>query len=276
MLKLLLNNRFISILILINTLVTILLSFNSPYSRLLPIVDNTITLIFLAEIIYKIYFYKKDFFESASNIFDMMLVFLASVPLIFTVFLPYYTTDLNYLLLFRVFKLFKFIRFGKFIPNFTGLLKDFGRAIKASFSLIVGATIMMIIVSTILTYIFKDSYPHFFGNPFDSAYTVFRMLTIEGWYEIPDTMAEGLPFISSVLIRFFFSLFVFVGGMLGMSFFTSLIVDELVSDNNKELINKVDNLENKIDELSRLIKEKSLSIHPKENGTSPIEENRGE
>jgi len=75
------------------------------------------------------------------------------------------------------------------------------------------------------------------------------MLTIEGWYEIPDFMVADIPYWSSVLIRVFFSLFVFVGGMLGMSFFTSLIVDELASDNNDELINHVKALENKINEL---------------------------
>lgn len=258
--RLLLNNRFINILIFINTIVTILLSFDTPYNSFLQIVDNAITIIFLAEIISKISFYKKDFFKSKSNIFDMVLVFLASLSLIFTLFLSDYSTEFNYLLLLRVFKLFKFIRFGKFIPNFSRLLRDFGRAIKASLSLIIGATVIMIIISTILTYIFKDSYPQFFGNPFDSAYTAFRMLTIEGWYEIPDSMAADQPFLSSVLIRFFFSLFVFVGGMLGMSFFTSLIVDELVSDNNKELVNKVENLENKIDELHRLMKKGNESI----------------
>lgn len=258
--KLLLNSRFINILILVNTIITILLSFDISYSPFLQVIDNAITFVFLVEIIYKISFYKKNFFKSTGNIFDMILVFMASIPLIFTLFLPEYSTEFNYLLLFRVFKLFKFIRFGKFIPNFSRLIRDFGRAIKASLSLIVGAGIMMIIVSTILTYIFKDSYPQFFGNPFESAYTVFRMLTVEGWYEIPDSMAEGLPFLSSMLIRFFFSLFVFVGGMLGMSFFTSLIVDELVSDNNKELINKVDRLESKIDELHQLLK-KEPPIH---------------
>jgi len=184
----------------------------------------------------------------------MLLVFLASVSL-FYIFSDKNPADYNYILLLRVFKLFKFIRFGKFIPNFSKLLRDFGRAIKASLSLIIGAFIMMIIISTILTYIFKDSYPTLFGNPFESAYTVFRMLTIEGWYEIPDFMVAGIPYWSSVAIRVFFSLFVFIGGMLGMSFFTSLIVDELASDNNDELIRQVRNLEEKINELYEINKE---------------------
>lgn len=256
MLKILLNNRFIGLLILINTMTTILLSFDLSYGIFLQTIDNVITIIFLIEILYKIYFYGRDFFKSTGNILDMILVFLASIPLILTITSPEYTNDLNYLLLFRVFKLFKFIRFGKFIPNFSRLLRDFGRAVRTSLSLIVGAGIMMIIASTILTYIFKDAYPQFFGNPFESAYTVFRLLTIEGWYEIPDTMAADLPYLSSALIRFFFSLFVFVGGMLGMSFFTSLIVDELVSDNNKDLVNKIQSLENKIDELHHLLVKK--------------------
>ncbi|MBB4035304.1 voltage-gated sodium channel [Dysgonomonas hofstadii] len=254
MLKLLLNNRFIGGIILFNTLVTILLTFNTPFNGILEITDYLITLLFLIEIIYKIHFYKSDFFKSAANVFDMLLVLLASVSL-FLIFSDKNPADYNYILLLRVFKLFKFIRFGKFIPNFSKLLRDFGRAIKASLSLIIGAFIMMVIISTILTYIFKDSYPTLFGNPFESAYTVFRMLTIEGWYEIPDFMVADIPYWSSVAIRVFFSLFVFVGGMLGMSFFTSLIVDELASDNNDELINHVKSLEEKINELYEINKE---------------------
>ena len=248
MLKIFLNNRFIGGLILLNTLVAILLTFDTPFGLLFEVIDYSITLLFLIEIIYKIYFYKKDFFKSSTNIFDMMLVLLASFSLI-SIFTGKNPAEYNYILLLRVFKLFKFIRFGKFIPNFRKLMKDFGRAIKASISLIIGGLIMMIIISTILTYIFQDSYPTLFGNPFESAYTVFRMLTVEGWYEIPDFMAAGIPYWSSVAIRVFFSLFVFVGGMLGMSFFTSLIVDELASDNNDELIDHVKALENKINEL---------------------------
>lgn len=254
MLKILLNNRFIGGVILLNTLITILLTFNTPFYDILSVLDYLITFLFLIEIVYKISYYKKDFFRSKSNIFDMILVLIASLPLFF-LFTDNQPTDLNYILLLRIFKLFKFIRFGKFIPNFSKLLSDFHRAIKASVSLIIGALIMMIIISTILTYIFKDAYPALFGNPFESAYTVFRMLTIEGWYEIPDFMASGISYSESVMIRLFFSLFVFIGGMLGMSFFTSIIVDELVSDNNDELLDKVNTLENKINELCRINKD---------------------
>lgn len=253
MLRILLNNRFIGAVILFNTIITVLLTFDTPFNGIFHIIDCLITVLFLVEIFYKIYVYKKDFFRSKTNIFDMLLIFLAAIPLLF-IFFEKQPTDFNYVLLLRVFKLFKFIRFGKFIPNFSKLISDFNRAFKASASLIVGATIMMIIISTILTYIFKESYPTLFGNPFESAYTVFRMLTVEGWYEIPDFMAADISYGESVMIRLFFSLFVFIGGMLGMSFFTSLIVDEMVSDNNDELLRKMDLLEHKIEELSQLNK----------------------
>ena len=121
MLKILLNNRFIGLLILINTLVSILLVFDTPYGNILQIADYSITFIFLIEILYKVYYYKGNFFKSIINVMDMMLVLLASIPLLF-LFLPNDSADLNYVLLLRVFKLFKFIRFGKFIPNFSKLI----------------------------------------------------------------------------------------------------------------------------------------------------------
>ena len=30
----------------------------------------------------------------------------------------------------------------------------------------------------------------FFSTPLNSIYSVFRLFTVEGWYEIPDAMAE--------------------------------------------------------------------------------------
>ncbi|MDL2303658.1 ion transporter, partial [Dysgonomonas sp. OttesenSCG-928-D17] len=137
MLKILLNNRFIGGAILLNTLITILLTFNTPINGLLEVADHLITILFLTEIIYKIHTYKKDFFKDATNVFDMILILVASIPL-FLILLGKHPTDLNYILLLRIFKLFKFIRFGKFIPNFKKLLKDFNRALKASISLILG------------------------------------------------------------------------------------------------------------------------------------------
>ena len=83
------------------------------------------------------------------------------------------------------------------------------------------------------------------------------MFTIEGWYEIPDAVAEGLSIpIAASLVRIYFSLLLVAGGNIGMSLINSIFVDAIVSDNNVDVKSQLSEMEAKIDELTKLLTEK--------------------
>jgi voltage-gated sodium channel len=80
---------------------------------------------------------------------------------------------------------------------------------------------------------------------------------VEGWYEIPDTVAEyyNASSIAAGFIRLYFCALLILGGIIGMSFINSIFVDAMVSDNNNELESQMKELNAKMDELLKMKKE---------------------
>lgn len=63
-------------------------------------------------------------------------------------------------------------------------------------------------------------------------------------------IAENSSVFFGRLIRIVFACLFFVGGILGLSLVNSIFVDAMASDNNDEVLKKLDELEDKIEELS--------------------------
>ena len=63
-------------------------------------------------------------------------------------------------------------------------------------------------------------------------------------------IAENSSVFFGRLIRIVFAILFFVGGILGLSLVNSIFVDAMASDNNDEVLKKLDELERKIEELS--------------------------
>lgn len=137
----------------------------------------------------------------------------------------------------RALRIFKSFRLLKFIPNINGLLKGIGLALRASFIVSIAFAVLLLIISILYSSLFGGISPELFGDPGVSLFTIFKLFTGDGWSEIPMEIAEN----SSVF---------FVGGILGLSLVNSIFVDAMASDNNDEVLKKLDELENKIEELS--------------------------
>ena len=56
--------------------------------------------------------------------------------------------------------------------------------------------------------------------------------------------------------RFYFIIVVLLGGIFGMSLANAVFVDEMTSDNNSDVEDKIDNLEKQIAELKSLLLER--------------------
>ncbi len=250
--RLFLNDRFILILILINSIFIFGEGFNELGPTMLfniALVDSLITILFSIEAIVKIrYFGWKEYFKSSWNKFDFILVLL-SLPSVILLVIHGDLEGLSFLLILRVTRAFKFFRFFKFIPGINQLIKGVQRAMKASVFVLFGFFVFNFIISILSCYLFKEYSPEYFGNPLKSMYSTFRIFTIEGWYEIPDKMVGNSTDLSAVFIKLYFVVILVVGGILGLSLVNSIFVDSMVMDNNDELEKKVDQLNEKIETL---------------------------
>lgn len=139
----------------------------------------------------------------------------------------------------------------KFIPNIEGLLNGIKLAFRASYIVAVGLIVLLLVFSIITTFLFGNIAPQYFGNPALSVYSIFRLFTIEGWYEMPEAIAENGGTTMAVFARIYFSILLFMGGIIGMSLVNSIFVDAMAADNNDEVLEKLSQLERKLDQIER-------------------------
>lgn len=163
---------------------------------------------------------------------------------------------LGIVLVLRLFRIFRIFRLIKFIPDVEKIISGAQRAIRASSLIIVVFLVFNFIVGIISFNIFEEIAPEYFSNPLISIYNIFKIFTVEGWYEIPDAIASSSSPLIGMLTRLFFINLLFIGGIFGLSLINSIFVDNMVSDNNDELELKIQTLEEKIDALTELVKKR--------------------
>ena len=249
-----LNDLRILYLIIANALLIFVQEFKLN-GNILDYFEPVFTLLFVLEMIIKIN--EKGFSKYISNgwnKFDFILIII-SIPSLAVIFYSNSALQLNIFLTLRVFRVFKSFRLVRFFPESSSLVSSVQRALKASYIVIAGFFLLVFIVSLVSCSLYKNVVPEYFGNPLDSFYTIFRLFSIEGWYEIPDLIASrSIPFIGFIS-KLYFVVLLLCGGILGLSLVNSIFVDAMVSDNNDELQKEVTILSHKIDSLTEKIDE---------------------
>lgn len=244
------NDNMMLVLVLINTGIIFISGFVPGQGGGLLIVDTLFTLLFLFEALVKIRVHGfSDYWSDGWNRFDFILVLLAlpSCINLFGIVFP----GTNILLSLRTMRAFKTFRLLKFIPNIDNLINGIKLASKASFIVAIGLIVLLLVFSIITTFLFGDSAPQYFGNPALSVYSIFRLFTIEGWYDMPEAIAANSGSAMAVFARIYFAILLFFGGIIGMSLVNSIFVDAMAADNNDEVLEKLSRLEKKIDEMQK-------------------------
>lgn len=249
--RILLNDAFILVLIVVNAIVIFVQGFDLSrmVSNALEHIDNLITLLFLLELMVKLNaFGLRNYLKSNWNKFDFVLIIMA-VPSLYYWAFNGNSTQLEYVLVLRISRVFKFFRFLRFFPDIDHLIAGVQRALKASVIVLAGFMVYNFVISVLSCFMFRNIAYEYFANPLVSFYTIFKIFTVEGWYEIPDFIAQNTNETVGFLTKVYFVLIVITGGIFGLSLVNSIFVDAMVSDNNEALEQKVSALEEKIDKL---------------------------
>ncbi len=218
-------------------------------NKVLLQIDNIITLLFLFELVIKINtFGFRGYIKSNWNVFDGLLIILAIPSLYYWIFNGN-STQLNFLLILRISRVFKFFRFIRFFPNINHLIRGVQRALKASIIVLLGFIIYNFVISILSCFFYREIAPAYFANPIVSFYSIFKIFTVEGWYEIPDFISANSNETIAFLTKIYFVIIVITGGVLGLSLVNSIFVDAMVSDNNDDLEKKIEDLDSKVNQI---------------------------
>lgn len=245
------NDRFIFSLIALNTAIIFISGyhFTGVDRFVLLLADNVITGLFVVELLVKIKHQGfTGYLKSNWNRLDFVLV-LVSLPSLVTFVFDVTILDVSFLLVFRVMRVFKAFRFIKFIPNINELIAGLRRALKASVFVLIGFVSYILIIGLLSFYIFRSSGTDYFSTPLISLYSIFKIFTVEGWFEIPEQLIENGTSAKAFFTYLYFIIVVLTGGILGLSLVNSIFVDAMVSDNNQELEIMIDQLNETVNKL---------------------------
>ena len=246
------SERIVLLVILLNSVI-LFLQEGGVQSPTINLLDALCTVFFIIEMAVKHrQLGLKGYWSSGWNRLDGVLVLL-SIPSLVAYFVPTHMLDLSIMLILRVLRVFRIFRIIHIFPNFTSTMKGLGKALRDSLPIFAGFLILILVISLFNCAQFKDISPKYFGTPWDSIYSTFRLCTVEGWYEIPDALAASMSPAGVAGVRIYFVLILIMGGIIGLSLVNSIFVDAMVSDNNDELEAEVKKLNEKIDLLTEEI-----------------------
>lgn len=238
----------ITFIIILNTIV-IFISGYFPNNKTLEYIDAAFTLIFVVEAILKIHSDEglkvgwKRYWSDGWNRFDFIILVIA-LPSIAELFFDS-ALPTNELLALRCFRVLKSLKMLPHMPDFDRLFRGLKSAFKTTFF------IFLVIFAVLSSTLFGEIAPDYFGNPGISLYSIFRLFTIEGLYELPDVIASNSSPAFGWFAKFYFSVLLFAGGIIGVSLINSIFVDAMAADNNNDVLAKLDNIEKEIKQLAQ-------------------------
>jgi len=255
MLKFLIKDNVVFTIIVINALAIFINAFpaaNAATKGMLFWVDYICAIYFVVEMFLKI---KScgfgDYWSSAWNKFDFFIVVLSSPVLLSPFFELKAFSVILILRLSRILRLFKLLTF---IPNRDSILSGVVRALKASVGVFITLIFLNFMFAMGAVLLFGQDAPDFFGNPLIALYSLFKIFTIEGWYEIPDILAARADTVfAAFFVRLYFVVSVVIGGILGLSLANAVFVDEMTADNTAKAEGLILELKDEIRDLRKEI-----------------------
>jgi len=186
---------FIMGVILFNAVILGLETSGTVMARMGPLIlflDGLCLAIFVAEIAAKLFARRFAFFRDGWNIFDLAVVGIALMPA---------TQGLSVL---RALRILRLLRIVSVTPRLRRVVEGFLSALPGMASVFLLMGIIFYIFAVMATKLFAGSFPEWFGDLGNSAYSLFQIMTLESWsmgivrpvmQEFPHAWLFFVPFI---------------------------------------------------------------------------------
>ncbi len=212
----------------------------------LILIDHAILWIFIAEIVVLIAARGWHFFRDPWCIFDFLVVAIALVPA---------TGSLSVLRALRVLRILRLINKIESMRRVVSALLGSLPGLGSVFGLVL---IVFYVSGVIATNMYATEFPERFGTLGMSFYTLFQVMTLEGWSE--EIARPIMAIYPSAWI--FFLIFIFISTFIVVNLFVAVIVDSINSikhheenkDKEDDVAAKIQALHDEIAELKALIK----------------------
>lgn len=167
--------RLIIALILVNAAILGLETFPAVMQAAGPLLrglDTALLAVFVVEIALKLLAHGLRFFRSAWNVFDLAVIGIALLPA---------TGGLSVL---RALRVLRVLRLVSAVPKMRFVVESLVRSLPGIGSIALLLGIFFYVFSVMATKLFAADFPQWFGSLFGSMFSLFQIMTLEGWAEI--------------------------------------------------------------------------------------------
>lgn len=232
---------FITALIFINAITLGLETSPSAVAALggaLAIADSLILAVFVLELLARFAVYRLDFFKDPWRIFDLLVVGVALIPA---------TGGLSVL---RALRILRVLRLISIVPSLRRVVTGFITALPGMGSIILLLALVFYVFAVMATKLYGQSFPDLFGDLGASLYTLFQVMTLEGWSDgVVRPVMEVYP-----TAWLFFIPFIVATSFTVLNLFIGVIVSAMEEEHEAEVSAEREALQEDQDEILREIR----------------------
>ena len=191
---------------------------NAAYGPTLHFFDRAALSLFVVELLLRTFVYRSSFFRDPWRVFDLVIVGIALLPTggVFSVM--------------RALRVLRVLRLVSMIPSMRGVVGALLNALPGMASIIGLMGLVLYVSAVIATKLFGVISPELFGSIGASLFTLFQVMTVEGWPDI----ARGVM-VHSPHAWIFFVTYLLIATFMVLNLFIAVVVNAMQRQFAEEL-----------------------------------------
>ena len=176
--------------------------------QVLGVLDRAALVVFVAELLLKLYAFRLRFFRDPWNCFDFVIVGIALVPAsgAFSVL--------------RALRILRALRLISVVPSMRRVVATLLAAIPGVMSILALLILVVYVSAVMATKMFGEVAPQHFGDLGESLWSLFQVMTGEAWPDIADAVIAERPF-----AWIFFLAFILISTFVMLNLFLAVMVN---------------------------------------------------
>jgi voltage-gated sodium channel len=179
---------------------------------LLDAVDTVILTVFVIELVAKMAYRRLGFFREGWNWFDLIVVGIALVP------------AAGPLAVLRTLRVLRLLRLLSVVPSMRTVVEGLFRALPGMGSVAALFVLIFYVAAVLTTNLYGADFSEWFGDLGASMFTLFQIMTLEGWADMARSMME-----QHTTAWIFFVLFILITTFAVLNLFVGIIVNAMQS-----------------------------------------------
>ncbi|GIH96198.1 ion transporter [Planobispora siamensis] len=195
------------------------------YGTALTIVDHIALYVFVAELAAKVYVYRGRFFRDPWNLFDASIVLVSLLP------------TAGGLSVLRALRILRALRLISVVPSLRRVVTALLTAVPGMTSIVLLLGLVLYVAAVMSTKLYQSTAPAYFGDLPTSLFTLFQMMTGDGWSDITREVMDEHPW-----AWVFFVLFMLVCTFVVLNLFIAVVVSAMEEEHAEESVQATEEL----------------------------------